>query len=115
MMPPLAFTQLKYAWAMYAMSVNDVPGWLVTIPPRAIGVPDAWTPGFVPHCDVLTAEVLLDEVPDAPPPDAPPPAEPPGDVLFDELHAARIITAAIAAAASGMILLVVLRTLGACG
>ena len=35
------------------MSVNEVPGWLVTIPPRAMGVPVALTPGLVPHCDVL--------------------------------------------------------------
>ena len=43
---------------MFAMSVNDVPGWLVTIAPSGIGVPVAATPGLVPHCDVLTAEVL---------------------------------------------------------
>src|ERR1700691_1578109 len=57
-MPPLALTQLKYAFAMFEMSVNDVPGWLVTITPRGIGVPVAAAPGLVPHCDVLTAEVL---------------------------------------------------------
>jgi hypothetical protein len=48
---------------MFGMSVNDVPGWLVAIAPRGIGVPVAATPGLVPHCDVLTAEVpgvLLD-------------------------------------------------------
>jgi hypothetical protein len=39
---------------MLAMSVNDVPGWSVTIPPSAIGVPVAATPGLVPHADVLT-------------------------------------------------------------
>jgi hypothetical protein len=43
---------------MLDMSVNDVPGWLVTIPPSAIGVPVAATPALVPHCDVLTAAVL---------------------------------------------------------
>ena len=36
------------------MSVNDVPGWLVTMVPSAIGEPVAFTPGLVPHCDVLT-------------------------------------------------------------
>ncbi|MGH3255315.1 MAG: hypothetical protein ACRDOU_07875 [Streptosporangiaceae bacterium] len=36
------------------MSVNDVPGWLVTIPPSAIGVPVAAVPGLVPHDDVST-------------------------------------------------------------
>jgi hypothetical protein len=33
--------------------VKLVPGWSVTIPPRLIGVPDAATPGLVPHCEVL--------------------------------------------------------------
>src|SRR5581483_6982291 len=71
LMPPLAFTQLKYALAMFAMSANDVPGWLVTIPPSGIGVPVAFTPGLLPHCDVLTdvplgagadAEPLVEEL-----------------------------------------------------
>src|SRR5271170_1537139 len=57
-MPPLALTQAKYALAMFGMSVNEVPGWLVTMAPRAIGVPVAATPGLLPHCDVLTADVL---------------------------------------------------------
>src|SRR5690242_13979187 len=57
-MPPLAFTQVKYALAMLAMSANDVPGWLVTIPPSGIGVPVAFTPGLLPHCDVLTVVPL---------------------------------------------------------
>jgi hypothetical protein len=55
---------------MFAMSVNDVPGWLVTIPPSGIGVPVAFTPGLVPHCDVLTAPAFAvlpaDVVPDEP-------------------------------------------------
>jgi len=42
---------------MFGMSVNDVPGWLVAMAPRAIGVPVAATPGLLPHCDVLTAAV----------------------------------------------------------
>ena len=59
-MPPLALTHAKYAFAMFGMSVNDVPGWLVTMAPSAIGVPVAATPGLVPHCDVLTARVLAE-------------------------------------------------------
>ena len=43
---------------MFEMSVNEVPGWLVTMTPSGIGVPVAAAPGLVPHCDVLTAEVL---------------------------------------------------------
>jgi hypothetical protein len=44
---------------MFGMSVNEVPGWLVTMAPSAIGVPVAATPGLVPHCCVLTALVLV--------------------------------------------------------
>jgi hypothetical protein len=49
---------------MFPISVNDVPGWLVSIPPSGIGVPVAFTPGLVPHCDVLTAPAFdeLDEL-----------------------------------------------------
>ena len=57
-MPPLAFTQAKYALAMFGMSVNEVPGWFVAMAPRAIGVPVAAWPGLVPHCEVLTVAVL---------------------------------------------------------
>jgi len=58
LMPPLALTHAKYAFAMFEMSVNEVPGWLVTIPPSGIGVPVAATPALGPHCEVLTAAVL---------------------------------------------------------
>jgi hypothetical protein len=60
---------------MLAMSVNEVPGWFVTIPPSGIGVPVAFTPGLVPHADVLAAVLglpppagllLADEPPDDP-------------------------------------------------
>src|ERR1700722_15032845 len=57
-MPPLAFTQAKYAFAMFGMSVNEVPGWLVAIAPSAIGVPVAATPGLVPHDEGPAAEGL---------------------------------------------------------
>jgi hypothetical protein len=52
---------------MFGMSVNDVPGWLVAIAPSGIGVPVAFTPGLVPHCDVLTVVPpdVLDAEPDA--------------------------------------------------
>jgi hypothetical protein len=62
LMPPLALTHAKYALAMFGMSVNEVPGWLVAMAPSAIGVPVAATPGLVPHCDVLAAEVLVVDV-----------------------------------------------------
>src|SRR5262252_3987639 len=91
-MPPLALTQVKYALAMLAMSVNDVPGWLVTIPPSGIGAPVAFTPGLVPHCDVSVVVVLALLVA----------AEPLGDPLLlvppHPAAAATAITAASAAA-----------------
>jgi hypothetical protein len=43
---------------MFAMSVKSVPGCLVTIEPSAIGVPVAFVPGLVPHCDVSTLAPL---------------------------------------------------------
>jgi hypothetical protein len=43
---------------MFGISVNDVPGWLVAIAPSGIGVPVAFTPGLVPHCDVFTAALV---------------------------------------------------------
>src|SRR5271156_2982237 len=54
-MPPLALTHAKYAFAMFGMSVNEVPGWLVAMAPSAIGVPVAAVPGLVPHDDVPAA------------------------------------------------------------
>jgi hypothetical protein len=49
---------------MFAMSVKSVPGCLVLIVPRLIGVPVAATPGFGPHDEVLVeaALALLDVV-----------------------------------------------------
>jgi hypothetical protein len=92
------------------MSVNDVPGWLVTMAPSAIGVPVAGTPGFVPHWDVpavpadalllagaALVEVPLDEV------------VPFDDGVLDELLQPATVTRAAAAAST-----IVLRTLGAC-
>src|SRR3954451_1773627 len=48
---------------MFGMSVNEVPGWLVAMVPRGIGVPVALTPGLVPHFELLTvaAPAELDE------------------------------------------------------
>ena len=47
---------------MFAMSVKLACGESVTIEPRLIGVPVAATPGLVPHCDVLTVDVLAELV-----------------------------------------------------
>jgi hypothetical protein len=47
---------------MFAMSVKLACGESVTIEPRLIGVPEAAWPGLVPHCDVLTADVLAELV-----------------------------------------------------
>src|SRR4249919_193067 len=68
--PPLALTQLKYACSMLGMSVKSVPGCLVLIDPRLIGVPVALTPGLGPHDEVsleppleLVAVVVLELAP----------------------------------------------------
>ena len=50
---------------MFEMSVNEVPGWLVTIVPRLIGVPVAATPGWVPQDEASTVPALA-PVPEAP-------------------------------------------------
>jgi hypothetical protein len=39
---------------MFGPSLKSVPGCLVSIVPRSIGVPVAATPGFVPHDEVFT-------------------------------------------------------------
>jgi hypothetical protein len=44
------------------LSVNDVPGWLVTRPPSAMGVPVAATPGLVPHTEVSTVPAAAVDV-----------------------------------------------------
>src|ERR1700751_4403181 len=57
-MPPLALTQAKYAAAMFPISVNETPGWSVSMPPSGIGVPVALTPGLVPQLEVATVCVV---------------------------------------------------------
>src|SRR5215472_13995102 len=91
-MPPLALTQAKYAAAMFGMSVNDVPGWLVAMAPSGIGVPVAFTPGLVPHCDVLTAVPLGVAVPE-------PPDDPVAELLLLHPAATRVPMTATSAAA----------------
>src|SRR5947209_20584814 len=56
--PPFAFRQVKYACAMFAMSVKSVPGCLVLVVPRLIGLPVAATPGLGPHDEVLLEALL---------------------------------------------------------
>ena len=87
-MPPFAFTQLKYAAVMFSMSLKSVPGCLVSMPPKMIGVPVAATPGFVPHAEALTVPELAGAEVDvlAPALEVGADAEP---VLELELHPAR--------------------------
>src|SRR5580692_6749499 len=64
LIPPLAFTQAKYAPVMFSMSLKSVPGCLVLIAPMLIGVPVAATPGLVPQADVdvvVAAELVAAE------------------------------------------------------
>jgi hypothetical protein len=44
---------------MFGMSVKSVPGCLVLIVPRSIGVPVALAPGLVPHDDVPVEALAL--------------------------------------------------------
>jgi len=43
---------------MFGPSLKSVPGCLVSIVPMLIGVPVAFTPGFLPQADVLLEPVL---------------------------------------------------------
>jgi hypothetical protein len=47
---------------MFEMSVNEVPGWSVTIVPMLIGDPVAATPGWVPQDEASTVPELADEL-----------------------------------------------------
>jgi hypothetical protein len=47
---------------MFSMSLKSVPGCLVSIAPRLIGVPVAATPGLVPQADVEVVVPLADEL-----------------------------------------------------
>jgi hypothetical protein len=89
---------------MFSMSLKSVPGCLVSIAPRLIGVPVAATPGLVPQEDVevVPAEAVLDPV--AAPPlaadaldDAPLP-----ELELEELHAARTPSDSAATAAAAV-------------
>jgi hypothetical protein len=91
---------------MFSMSLKSVPGCLVLIAPRLIGVPVAATPGLVPHDEVETVPALAEEV-DAE--DAAPLAagalEAEAALLLElelepELHAARTPSDSAAAAAA---------------
>src|SRR3954462_14660424 len=57
-MPPLSLTQSKYAFAVFGMSVKYVPGCLVAMPPRLIGVPAAFLPLPRPHFGAAAARSL---------------------------------------------------------
>src|ERR1700743_3100087 len=46
---------------MFSMSLKSVPGCLVSMPPKMIGVPVAWTPGLAPQAELLTVVLLLAE------------------------------------------------------
>src|SRR2546423_5863581 len=61
-MPPLSFTQSKYAFAMFGMSVKSVPGCFVAIAPSLIGAPVAFLPLPAPHFGAATV------LPPPPPP-----------------------------------------------
>src|SRR5487761_964839 len=61
LIPPLALTHAKYAAVMFSMSLKSVPGCLVSIAPRLMGVPVAATPGLVPQEVVEVVLPLAEE------------------------------------------------------
>src|ERR1035437_3120617 len=48
---------------MFGISVKSVPGCLVLIEPRLIGVPVAFTPGLGPQAEVLTVVPAVEVLP----------------------------------------------------
>src|SRR5262245_28921459 len=48
-MPPLSFTQSKYALVIPVIHVKSMPGTLVAMPPSLIGSPVAFWPVPMPH------------------------------------------------------------------
>src|SRR5215831_14628751 len=91
---------------MFWMSLKSVPGCLVLIEPRLIGVPVALTPGLEPHAEAETvpAPAEPDEADDgADDADEPvPPAALPLELEL-ELHAARTPSDSAAAAAAARV------------
>jgi hypothetical protein len=85
---------------MFSMSLKSVPGCLVLIAPRLIGVPVAATPGLVPHDDVETVLALPVEVAPEDAEDAAPVAAAPVPELEPELHAASTPSETTATAAA---------------
>jgi hypothetical protein len=87
---------------MFSMSLKSVPGSLVSIAPRLMGVPVAVTPGFVPHADVETALALVELDAEA---DEDEVLEAAGVLLLElelELHAARTPSDSAATAAAAV-------------
>jgi hypothetical protein len=86
---------------MFSMSLKSVPGSLVSMAPRLIGVPVAATPGLVPHDDVETVLALPVEVaPEDAEVAAPVAAAVPLPELELELHAASTPSETTATAAA---------------
>jgi hypothetical protein len=86
---------------MFSMSLKSVPGCLVLIAPRLIGVPVAATPGLVPQAEVETVPALPVEVdPEEAEVAAPVAAVVPLPELELELHAASTPSETTATAAA---------------
>src|SRR5258708_402064 len=83
LIPPLSFTQAKYACAIPVMPVKSTPGCLVAIAPRVIGSPVAFMPVPRPHPGMTT---LAEE--SVPPPEPMPPQAP----TASEIHPRSIAT-----------------------
>jgi hypothetical protein len=89
---------------MFEMSVNEVPGWSVTIVPMLIGDPVAATPGWVPQDEASTVPALADELDEEAGAALVAADEPAGAAALVELelHAARTPSDSNAAAAAAV-------------
>src|SRR5215207_1355396 len=94
LMPPLSFTQSKYALVMPVIHVKSMPGTLVAMPPSLIGSPVAFCPVPAPH--LPAAWRLL-------PPDAAPPAVVEAPEAVVALPPVVVAAAAVVAAATAVV------------
>ena len=67
-MPPLSFTQSKYALATFPTVVKSTPGMSMAMPPILIGTPVAFLPVPLPQTDAFADAVPEPTVASAPAP-----------------------------------------------
>src|SRR4051812_28156178 len=98
LMPPLSFTQSKYAFVMPVIHVKSMPGTLVAMPPSLIGSPLAFWPVPAPHLPGACRLLLLAAPAVVVAPPAAVVADPEAAVV-----AAAVVAAAVVAAAAAVV------------